>query len=229
MAANKITIEELFLSIIDKIVFDKNNFQLKYSSFKEEKIIKNIYNKLTNDFIFNGNLVGSKLSTKQFNLISNFVKNNKDFVIKEKITSEEDFDKTIKEKITDLKIYESLERVHYADLVSSNLLGLYFPNSKYLKYEIKMTFENSLFDKDLNLYLIEIKSKDIDKILSFLKEHKFTVTKNLSETLNFYKDKRNISFVNLEKCEKDCVKLNAFNLDDIFVKILHQMDLENGS
>lgn len=228
MTKNQITVENLFLSIIDIVTFGKNVNQLKYHP-GEEKIIKSIYDRLSNDFIFNGNLCNSHLSTKQFNLIINFIRKNRDFVIKEKIISEELFKKLLEEKNTNLKIYESSERIHRADLVSPNLLGLYFPNSKYLRYEVKKIFEDSFFDKELNLFLVEIRKNNISEILTFLNEHKFVVSENLKNTLNLYNSMKNNSFVKLEKNGEDFLKLETFNFDVLLVKILHTMELDNDS
>lgn len=227
MYKNFSTIEDLFLYVLDSFIFSKENNKLKYS-LKEEKIVKNIYEKLSNNFIFYGDLSKTSLSSKQFNLICNFIKNNKD-LLTEKIISEENFSRLMTEKNTKLNIYESIKKFHYADIVSGNLLGLYFPNSKYLKHETKKIFnDNTIYDEELNISLIEINKNNIYDIINFLKEHRFEVSKKLEETLKYYSSLINKSSIKIDQ-DNENLKLTTINLNPIFVKILHVLEITDDS
>lgn len=211
------SIEEVMIGLIDKDLLKQSPF-----SPKEKNFLKNLTSKIKMEIIFNKK---PKISEKQLEYLCSIFIREKNFIIKNLDCNEIELMKLLESKKTNVvEIYQSIIKPRIADIIGVNLVGLYFPNQRYLINEIR-GIKNSMYDDELNLWIIKVTEENFEILKSFIYKNNFSVTERLEKSFKIFSKIRKRS-LKIKEVSDQKIFLIGFKLDKLLSRILLKMEEE---
>lgn len=228
MKMENLTVENIFMKVLGDVYFGKEFFNKLIFLEDERKILFSLYGIINQQYILNGdNFKNIKLSSKQFFRIIQFLNRNKNIIVNFFNMDNEKVENVLKNKITNIEIYESLNSFNYADVIFENIIGFYSTNNKKLSLIIYDDLPCSYYDNEIKMWICKITNKNLNQVKKFLEKHKFVLSDELTNTLNLYSsicEKKGFCY---EKISDEYLKLYTINLSNSILNVLKAMEIRN--
>lgn len=211
------SVEKVMIRLIDEDLLSQSPF-----SSREKFFLKNIASKIKMEIFLNRK---PKISEKQLEYLCSIFIREKNFIVENLNCNESELIKLLQSKRTNIvEVYQSTTKPRYADLIGENLVGLYFPDQRYLINEIR-GIKNSLYDDELNLWIVKITEENFDVLKSFIFRNKFSITEKLKKIFKKF-TKTGEKTLKITDIREQIIFLTGFRLDKLISRILLKMEEE---
>lgn len=211
------SVEEVMIELINKDLLTRSPF-----SPREKNFLKNLTSKIKMEIILNRK---PKISEKQLEYLCSVLIREKNFITENLDCEENELVKLLESKKTNIvEVYQSIIKPRTADIIGINLVGLYFPDQRYLINEIR-GIKNSVYDDELNLWIVKVTEENFEVLKSFIFRNKFSVTERLEKSFKMFSKIRERS-LKIKEVKDQKIFLTGFKLDKLISRILLKMEEE---